>query len=203
LIFEDDYDSEYRYSGRPVPALQGLDPSGQVLFFGTFSKVLFPALRLGYLVLPRDLVSYFESAIAITRRHAPLVDQAVLCDFITEGHFARHLRRMRQVYAERLSVLIESARERLAGLLDISDVEAGLQTAGWLCDGIKGEAAAKAAGERGVEVTPLSRYSRGAMSREGLQLGFAAVDVGEIRHGVRELAIALNSSKDVRSRSRS
>ncbi|HEV7239368.1 MAG TPA: PLP-dependent aminotransferase family protein [Thermoanaerobaculia bacterium] len=194
LIFEDDYDSEYRYSGRPVPALQGLDPSGQVLFFGTFSKVLFPALRLGYLVLPRDLVSYFESAIAITRRHAPLVDQAVLCDFITEGHFARHLRRMRQIYAERLSVLLESARERLAGLLDISDVEAGLQTAGWLRDGINGESAAKAAAERGVEVTPLSRYSRGAMSREGLQLGFAAVDAGEIRRGVRELAIVLEGA---------
>jgi len=191
LIFEDDYDSEYRYSGRPVPALQGLDPSGQVLFFGTFSKVLFPALRLGYLVLPRDLVSYFESAIAITRRHAPLLDQAVLCDFITEGHFARHLRRMRQVYAERLSVLLESAREKLAGLLEISDVEAGLQTAGWLRDGINGELAAKAAAARDLEVTPLSRYSRGVMAREGLQLGFAAVDAAEIRRGVRELAVVL------------
>ena len=201
LIFEDDYDSEYRYSGRPVPALQGLDPGGQVLFFGTFSKVLFPALRLGYLVLPRDLVTYFESAIAITRRHAPLVDQAVLCDFITEGHFARHLRRMRQVYAERLSVLLESARERLAGLLEISDVEAGLQTAGWLRDGIVGESVAVAAKVRDVEVTPLSRYSRGPMAREGLQLGFAAVDAGEIRRGVRELATVLEGASKRRPRS--
>src|SRR6185436_7958799 len=99
LIFEDDYDSEYRYSGRPIPSLQGLDSGGQVLFCGTFTKVLFPSLRLAYLVLPSDLVPPFNAAIALTPRHAPLLDQAVLCDFITEGHFARHLRRMRQVYA--------------------------------------------------------------------------------------------------------
>ena len=193
LIFEDDYDSEYRYSGRPVPSLQGLDSSGQVLFFGTFNKVLFPSLRIGYLVMPPDLVSHVEAAIAITRRHAPLLDQAVLCDFITEGHFGRHLRRMRRVYAERLDVLLENVKQRLSGLLEISDVEAGLQTAAWLQDGIDAEVAAKAAAARGVEVTPLSRHSRGRMSREGVQLGFAAVDAAEIRRGVRELAIALGS----------
>jgi GntR family transcriptional regulator/MocR family aminotransferase len=191
LIFEDDYDSEYRYSGRPIPSLQGLDAGGQVLFFGTFNKVLFPSLRIAYVVLPSDLVDRFAAAISLTRRHAPLLDQAVLCDFITEGHFGRHLRRMRQVYAERLSVLMESARKRLDGLLEISDVEAGLQTAGWLRDGIDGESAARAAAARDVEVSPLSRYSRGPLRREGLQMGFAAVDPGEIRRGVRELAIAL------------
>lgn len=191
LVFEDDYDSEYRYSGRPVPSLQGLDPSGQVLFFGTFNKVLFPALRLGYLVIPHDLVSYFESAIASTRRHTALLDQAVLCDFITDGHFARHLRRMRQVYAERLSVLLESARQHLNGVLEIAHVEAGLQTAAWLREGFDGESVAKAAAARDVEVTPLSRYTRGALPRQGLQLGFAAVDAAEIRRGVRELAIVL------------
>jgi GntR family transcriptional regulator/MocR family aminotransferase len=127
----------------------------------------------------------------MTRRHAPLLDQAVLCDFIVQGHFGRHLRRMRQIYAERLSVLMESARGRLSGLLEISDVEAGLQTAAWLHEGMDGEAAVAAAAQRKVEVTPLSRYSRGAPVREGLQLGFAAVDGPEIRRGVRELAIAL------------
>lgn len=191
LIFEDDYDSEYRYSGRPVPSLQGLDAGRQVIFFGTFSKVLFPSLRAGYLVLPPDLVPHFTAAIAATRRHAPLLDQIVLCDFITEGHFGRHLRRMRQIYAERLSVLLESARERLAGLLEISGIEAGLQTSGWLSRGITGDAAAKAAAARGVDVVPLSRYSRLPREREGLQLGFAAVDAREIRRGVRELAAAL------------
>jgi len=191
LIFEDDYDSEYRYSGRPVPALQGLDRNGLVLFAGSFNKVLFPSLRLGYLVIPSDLVSYFAATKSVTSRHAPLLEQAVLCDFITEGHFGRHLRRMREVYAERLSVLMESARQKLAGLLEISNVEAGLQTVGWLCDGIDAESAAKAAATRGVEVTPLSRYSRGRMAQKGLQLGFAAVDASEIRRGVRELAVAL------------
>lgn len=195
LIFEDDYDSEYRFAGRPVPALQGLDHHGLVLFAGTFNKVLFPALRLGYLVMPLDLTPYFAATRSVTNRHAPLLDQAVLCDFITAGHFGRHLRRMREVYAERLSVLIDSAQQRLAGLLEISNIEAGLQTVGWLCDGIDAESAAKNAATRGVEVTPLRRYSRGRMVQEGLQLGFAAVDVAEIRRGVRELAVALEEEK--------
>jgi GntR family transcriptional regulator / MocR family aminotransferase len=193
LIFEDDYDSEYRYSGRPAPALQGLDRDGLVLFAGSFSKVLFPSLRLAYLVLPPDLASDFAAAKSITSRHPPLLEQAVLCDFITEGHFGRHLRRMRQVYSERQSVLLEGARERLAGLLEISGVEAGLQTAGWLCAGIDSESAATAAAQRNVEVTPLSRYSRGPLSKQGLQLGFAAVETAEIRRGVADLAIALES----------
>jgi len=191
LIFEDDYDSEYRYSGRPVPALQGLDRNGLVLFAGSFSKVLFPSLRLGYLVIPSDLMAYFAAAKSVTSRHAPLLEQAVLCDFITDGHFGRHLRRMREVCAERLSVLLESARQRLTGLLEISSVEAGLQTVGWLRDGMDGEAAAKAAAARDVEVIPLGRYTRGRVAQEGLQLGFAAVDAREIRRGVQELAVAL------------
>jgi GntR family transcriptional regulator/MocR family aminotransferase len=191
LIFEDDYDGEYRYSTRPIPALQGLDRSGLVLFAGSFSKVLFPSLRLGYLVVPLDLVPRFAATKSATARHPPLLEQAVLCDFITEGHFGRHLRRMREVYAERLSVLLEGARERLAGLLELSSVEAGLQTAGWLTCGVSGERAAKAAATRGVEVTPLSSYRIGPPGREGLQLGFAAVDTREIRRGIRELAIAL------------
>jgi GntR family transcriptional regulator/MocR family aminotransferase len=191
LIFEDDYDSEYRYSGPPIPALQGFDRSGSVIFSGTFSKVLFPSLRLGYLVIPSDLMNLFAAAISLTTRHAPLVEQAILCDFITEGHFGRHLRRMREVYAERFSVLVNEARKRLDGLLEISEIEAGLQTVGWLRRGIDGESATKAAAARDVEVFPLNRYSRGSIAREGLQLGFAAVEAREIRRGVQDLAIAL------------
>ena len=191
LILEDDYDSEYRYAGRPVPALQGLDRHGLVLFTGSFSKVLFPSLRLGYLVVPPDLVDYVSATLSVTSRHSPLLEQAILCDFITEGHFGRHLRRMREVYAERLSVLLECARQSLTGLLEISGVEAGLQTVGWLSGGLDGELAATAAAKRDVEVTPLSRYTHGRMACEGLQLGFAAMDANEIRRGVRELTIAL------------
>jgi GntR family transcriptional regulator/MocR family aminotransferase len=196
LILEDDYDSEYRYSGRPVPALQGLDRHGLVLFTGSFSKVLFPSLRLGYLVVPPDLVDVFSATISVTRRHAPLFEQSVLCDFITEGHFGRHLRRMRQVYADRLTVLLECARQSLVGLLEISGVEAGLQTVGWLRAGLDAESAAVAAARRDVDVTPLSCYRRGGSMPEGLQLGFAAVDTNEIRRGVRELAIALEGEWD-------
>ena len=111
--------------------------------------------------------------------------------FITEGHFGRHLRRMREVYAERFSVLVNEARKRLDGLLEISEIEAGLQTVGWLRRGIDGESATKAAAARDVEVFPLNRYSRGSIAREGLQLGFAAVEAREIRRGVQDLAIAL------------
>src|SRR3954463_1450651 len=145
IIFEDDYDSEYRYSGRPIPALQGLDRAGVVIFAGSFSDVLFPALRLGYLVVPPDMVDIFAAAEAVSTQHPPLIDQAILCDFISEGHFARHVRRMRELYAERLSVLLEATRKRLGGLLEIPLIEGGLRTVGWLRKGLTAERASKAA----------------------------------------------------------
>jgi GntR family transcriptional regulator/MocR family aminotransferase len=191
LIVEDDYDSEYRFSGRPIPALQGLDQHDLVAFVGSFSKVLFPSLRLGYLVVPPDLIDLVAAAKSVTNRHAPVLDQAILCDFITAGHFGRHLRRMREVYADRLGVLLAEAERQLSGLLEISGVEAGLQTAGWLSPGITGAAAAQAARARQVDVVPLSAYDLRPSTREGLQLGFAAVDAHEIRRGVRDLALAL------------
>ena len=188
LVFEDDYDSEYRYSGRPIPALHGLDRTGQVVFAGSFSKVLFPSLRLGYLVVPDDLIERLAATRSITSRHLPVLDQAIVCDFITGGHFSRHLRRMRQLYAERLSVLMDCARQQLSGVLELSPIEAGLQTIGWLGRGIAAEPVAEAARARNVEVIPLRRFHRGAMARDGLQLGFAAVNAREIRRGVSELA---------------
>jgi GntR family transcriptional regulator/MocR family aminotransferase len=190
LIFEDDYDSEFRYAGSPVPAMQGLDRAGVVLFAGSFSKVLFPSMRLGYLVVPDDLVDRVSALKSVSRRFEPLLEQAVLADFIVDGHFGRHVRRMREVYATRLGALIDHAHRSLAGVLDISDVEAGLQTVGWLRGSMKGAAAAAAAADRGIEVTSISRYARRPPAREGLVLGFAAVDEREIARGVRELAIA-------------
>lgn len=193
LIFEDDYDSEYRYSGRPIPALQGLDRSGVVIFAGSFSAVLFPALRLGYLVVPPEMVDVFAAAESVSTHHPPLLEQAVLCDFITEGHFARHIRRMRELYAERLAVLLECAKDNLADALEISNVEAGLQTVGWLKRGQKAERVAELAAGRDVEVVPLSQYASGRSRREGLILGFAAVDPKELRRGVEELVRVLNT----------
>lgn len=194
LIFEDDYDSEYRYVGRPVPALQGLDRNGLVIYAGTFSKVLFPSLRLGYMVVPSDLVDSFSAMKSVTSRHAPVLEQAVLCDFIMEGHFAKHIRRMREVYAERLSVLLECGRQHLAGLMEISAIEAGLQTVGWLQGGRKADQVAQAALERDVEMIPIALYAQGGVRGEGLQMGFAAVDANEIRRGVRELEQMLSGT---------
>ena len=143
-------------SGQPLPALQGLGGSRHVLLAGSFSKVLFPSLRLGYLVIPADLVDRFAAVKSITTRHAPVLDQAVLAEFMSEGHFARHIRRMRRVYAERLESLRESARKELAGALDVSDIEAGLQTVGWLRPGLDAARVAEEAAKREVEVTPLT-----------------------------------------------
>jgi len=166
-----------------------------VIFAGSFTDVLFPALRLGYMVLPPGLVDIFAAAEAVSTHHPPLIDQAILCDFMREGHLARHVRRMRELYAERLSILLESAREKLAGLLELPDVEAGLRTVGWLQQGIPAEQAARAAAKRDVEVVPLRRYAHGRIRREGLVLGFAAVDAWEIRRGVEELVRALEACR--------
>lgn len=191
FIFEDDYDSEYRYSGRPLPSLQGLDRYQSVIFAGSFSKVLFPSLRLGYLVLPETLIDRLAATVSITSRHAPLPEQAILCDFITEGHFGRHLRRMRHIYAERAAVLSAAARSELAGLLEIPPIEAGLQTVGWLCNGLKGTVTSRAAANRDVELIPFGTFTCGRTSREGVQLGFAALNQHEIQRGVEQLAIAI------------
>ncbi len=184
VILEDDYDSEYRFAGRPLPALQGLDPGGCVVLSGTFSKVLFPALRLGYVVVPPDLVETVSAILSIVPRHAQVLDQAVLTDFMEAGHFGRHVRRMREVYADRLRTLLDAANDRLAGLLDVSGVEAGLQTVGWLPDGVDAESVAQAAARHSVQVNPLSWFAEQRLERDGLQLGFAAVDEREILRGV-------------------
>jgi GntR family transcriptional regulator / MocR family aminotransferase len=209
IILEDDYDSEYRYCGKPVPALQGLDCSGNVIFAGSFSKVMFPALRLGYLVVPPDLVEVVKAVKSVSTSHASLLQQITLCDFMREGHYGRHIRRMREIYSARQQVLLSESRKHLKGMLEISEIEAGLQTVGWLREGVSGIEAAEVAARRGVEVVPLSRYSqisqycmwsRAGFDREGLQLGFAAIEPKQIKDGVRELAAALEGLRAVRDK---
>ena len=146
-------------------------------------------------MVPTDLVDSFAAILSISKRHAPVLEQAVLAEFISGGHFGRHIRRMREVYAERLNVLMESARERLHGLLEISVIEAGLQTVGWLPDGIMAERTARAAEDRDVEVGLLSRCTIDSRAMNGLQLGFAAVEPREIRRGIRELAAVLEGER--------
>ena len=191
-ILEDDYDSEFRYSGRPFESLQGLDTGGRVVYAGTFSKVLFPALRLGYLVVPQDLVDAFTAARELTDLHSPSIEQTVLADFIAGGHFIRHVRRMRALYAARQKVLVEAASQTLAGILEVRSSESGLHLVGRLPDAADDRAASRLAAERGVEAIPLSWYADGASRHKGLMLGYAAVSEEEIWKGACRLAMALD-----------
>ena len=195
-IFEDDYDSEYRYSGSPIPAMQGIDQNNLVIFAGSFNKVLFPSLRMGYMVLPHSLVDVFAMTKALVTRHHTVLDQAVICDFIEQGHFGRHLRRTRKVYAQRLEALSYHARKHLSGFLDLSDIEAGLQIPAWLKQGFNAEMVCAAAAARKVDVVPISRYCRRPLGKEGLQVGFAAVDEDAIEKGVVQLARAFESLRN-------
>jgi GntR family transcriptional regulator/MocR family aminotransferase len=197
-ILEDDYDSEYRYAGRPLAALQGLDTAGRVIYAGTFSKVLFPSLRLGYLIVPAELVDAFVAARALADRHAPSVPQAALADFIEGGHFARHIRRTRALYAERQAALVRAARRTLGALLEVGPAEAGMHLVGWLPEGVDDRAAARAAQAREIDAPPLSAYRarparRGA--RGGLMLGYAAYTPREIEDACARLAPALREAR--------
>ncbi|MEH2589234.1 MocR-like pyridoxine biosynthesis transcription factor PdxR [Bradyrhizobium sp. AZCC 1721] len=189
-IFEDDYDGEFRYDGSPFAALKSLDRYGVVLYSGSFSKMLFPALRLAYLVVPPALVDGFAAARSIVDRFPPTFGQAVLCDFIVEGHFARHLRSMRELYGSRLMALREGVR-RLSGILKLAPESAGLEIVAWLPSEIDDRAAVNAAAERSVEVRALSSYIVKRSAPNGLVLGFAAVDVTRIDVGLGQLAEAL------------
>jgi GntR family transcriptional regulator/MocR family aminotransferase len=187
-IFEDDYDSEFRFAGGPLPALQSLDSKTQVIFAGSFNKTLFPSLRIGYLVVPHCLIGAFRMCKSIHSRHHPWVDQAVLRAFIDEGHYLRHLRKMRKVYSERLEILTEEVRKQLDGAIELSPVEAGLQTVGWLQTAQDAEEIAALALEKNVDIIPLSRYCKRKQVAPGFQIGFAGVDGRSIARGVQTLA---------------
>jgi GntR family transcriptional regulator / MocR family aminotransferase len=195
-VLEDDYDSEFRYKGRPLASLQGLDRQGRVVYMGTFSKVLFPALRLGYIVVPSGLVDAFTSALSLVSGPAPTHPQAVLADFFAEGHFHRHLRRMRALYAERHEILVQETKAELGGLLEVIPSETGLQVMGWLREGIDDQAASRWAESAGVVAPPLSAYRLEPSLRSGLLLGYAAHSEHQIREGIRRLAMALRQGVD-------
>jgi GntR family transcriptional regulator / MocR family aminotransferase len=195
FILEDDYDSEYRYSGSPIPAMQGIDKENLVIFAGSFNKVLFPSLRMGYIVLPPSLLEPFVLTKAMISRHHSVLDQLAVCDFIEEGHFGRHLRRMRHVYAERLEALSYHMQKQLSDVMTLSPIEAGLQTMAWLKPGLLAEDLGVAAAERKIDVVPLSRYCLQTRLPEGIQIGFAAIDEATIAKGVSGLAAAARSLK--------
>ena len=190
-ILEDDYDSEYRYTGRPLAALQGLDRKNRVIYLGTFSKVLFPALRLGYVVVPPDLIDAFTAALSFTTMQPPILEQMALADFMIEGHFSRHVRRMRALYGERQAVLVEAACRELRGLLDIQAADAGMHLLGWLPDQLVDTEVATHLAGRGIDTHPLSSYSFKSGAGGALLLGYTALQEWEIKEGVQKLARAL------------
>jgi GntR family transcriptional regulator/MocR family aminotransferase len=191
-IIEDDYDSEYRYESRPIASLQGLDTNSRVVYIGTFSKVLFPSLRLGYLVIPPDLIERFLAFRLAMDIGPPHFFQAVLADFIREGHFSRHIRRMRLLYSERRRVLIDCIREELGFGADVTGGEAGMHLSVTL-KGIRDWEVAERASRQNLWVVPLSSSYIGKPSRHGFILGFGSTDVEDIPNAVHKLRTIITS----------
>jgi GntR family transcriptional regulator/MocR family aminotransferase len=190
-VIEDDFDGEYRFQGQPIPAMQGLDRGGRVVYVGTFAKILFPALRVGFMVLPAALATHIAHALSITGQFAPLLLQAALADFIEQGHMAQHLRRMRRIYAARRQMFRDLCAARLGDWMSISPAEAGIQMVGLLRNGIDDERVAAATSERGLHVSSLSMHYRHGATRSGLVMGYAASDEASMRRGVGVIESAL------------
>jgi GntR family transcriptional regulator / MocR family aminotransferase len=202
-ILEDDYDSEYRYAGRPLASLLGLasrreeggrEEAGRVIYIGSFSKVLFPSIRVGYLVVPENLVEAVSAAQGALGSQPTAILQPVLAAFIEEGHFATHVRRMRRLYATRQAALVAAAKRHLDDYLSVAPDPAGLHLVAGLrpalAERLGDVGAAEVAVAAGIAVSPLSDYFAGTPSRQGLLLGYAAVPEDEIEEGARRLAKA-------------
>jgi len=195
-IIEDDYDGEFTFGGTPMPTLKSIDTTGRVIYVGTFSKSLFPSLRLGYLLVPSSLVDTVKAVMSQLLQGVPTVVQAVVADFIDEGHFSAHLRRMRRIYAERHDTLCATAGQRLAGLLEVVPSHSGLHTTARFLAGQSEAAVMEAASLRELTVSPIARFwltppPGGGVS--GLVLGFGAIRPPDIERGVEVLGQVLES----------
>ena len=188
FVIEDDYDSEYRYRGRPITALQGIDTNGRVAYVGTFSKTMFPALRVGYIIAPEGLAAAFAHAVRNTGQSVPQPVQGALAEFIDAGHYGRHVRRMRTLYARRRACLFALVREHLSDVMELVPCEAGMQVAGWLVNGLDDRAVAAAGARAGLALAPLSGYWMGPGGRAGLHLGYAGVSEEALGQAVPKLA---------------
>jgi GntR family transcriptional regulator/MocR family aminotransferase len=187
-VVEDDYDSEFRYAGRPLASLQGLDRDGRVIYVGTFSKTIYPSLRLGCIVVPADLVDVFTAARALSDLHSPLIDQSILAAFIAEGHYARHLRRMRTLYATRQEILLAEVGKHLKGFIDLSKADAGMHLIGWLPKGVDDQDVSNDLKEHGIRTAAFSTYCMSQPRRGGLLLGYTAFNDRQIKEAVRKMA---------------
>jgi len=195
-IIEDDYDSEFRYDSRPIPALQGMDKHGSVIYSGTFSKVLLPAIRLGYLVFPSETMArQFANGKSIIDGQCNVVTQAIVSDFITQGHFSRHIRRMKLLYKKNQDELVTLIKRHLSGQLIPVPVEAGMHFVAWLPEGVDAEIIADEALEKNLIVHPVSQYCISANHRTGLMLGFAGFSFNEMEAAVLILKDVLDIHK--------
>jgi GntR family transcriptional regulator/MocR family aminotransferase len=195
LIIEDDYDGELRYDGRPLAALQGL-AGERVIYLGTFSKVLFPALRLSYVVLPKGLVRPFVLAKQLIDRGAPTLTQAAVADFMLEGHFERHLRHLRQAYGLRRQTLVAALKSHLPAGVRYADEPAGLHVMLYLPEDLAETAVVDAAAEAGVGVYPAAPYFMAQPSPAAILLGFSGLSEPDIAQGVARLGSVIRELLD-------
>jgi GntR family transcriptional regulator/MocR family aminotransferase len=192
MIIEDDYDSEFRYGSRPIPALQGLSNSDSVIYVGTFSKVLFPALRVGYVVAPTPLARVFARAKWLADRQTPMLEQRALTDFINEGHLERHLRRMRTLYEKRRQALVRAIETHFADRVTILGENAGMHLMIKLRSRLSDEEVVERARGCGVGIVNARLYYLGGAGRGEFVFGYAALSERRIREGIRRLAGVLN-----------
>jgi GntR family transcriptional regulator/MocR family aminotransferase len=190
-IVEDDYASEFRYGGRPLAALQGLDDTQRTLYVGTLNKALFPGLRAGYLVVPERLLSAFVTARYLMDRQPPALQQEVLAEFIAQGHLASHIRRMRTLYRDQRDRLVATLRRRAGDRLNVDPPDQGMHLVAWLRPGLSDAAVERAALADGVVVRALSRLYVKARPRQGLLLGFSGYPASTIAGAAGRLAAVL------------
>src|SRR5438105_7438840 len=192
-IFEDDHNSEFRFTGPPLPCLQGLDTSGRVIYAGTMSKILYPSLRLGYLLAPQQLVDPMIKIRAVMDQHSPAIDQATLARFLTEGFFLSHIKRMRKLYSDRREFFIEQFNNLLSNYFILEIPEAGLHFVAWLRRKADLPLITRVCGEIGMRPSPLSSCFMKAEAEPALTFGFAAWSRAQIREGLSKFTAALNS----------
>ena len=192
-IIEDDYDSEFRYRGRPLPALSALDSERRVFYVGTFSKSMFAAIRLGYVVVPRNMVETFARAKTLLGQGTSAVTEKAMSDFMEDGRFVEHIRRMRRIYRERRDRLFECLVRDCDGLLTPQPTDAGMHMLAWLPPGMDDQAAHRTLLDDGIDSLPLSVYSIGAPDRAALVLGFSGVSEKKTPRLVKRMSETLRA----------
>ncbi|MBI4492372.1 MAG: PLP-dependent aminotransferase family protein [Chloroflexi bacterium] len=195
LVLEDDYDSDFRYGGRPLESLQGLDPSQAAIYMSSFSEALFPSLRIGYVVLPPALLDPFLAAKELSDRQTPTVEQQVLADFLTSGLFERHLRRMRKLYQGRRDALVAAIARELGPAARVSGAAAGLHLVVWLPEQVEEAAVVAEAAALEVGVQPMRPHFQVRPPSPALLLSYAALDTGQIAEGMARLGEAVRRSE--------